>query len=699
MADRYWVGGTGTWSNSNTANWSATSGGAGGASVPTAADNVFFDAGSDSGGTFVVTMANNPRICDDITISGLDFGMTLAGSGVGLTVSGSLEFPATNFTRTYTGTTTFNATTIGKTITTNGIAFGGTVVFDGAGGAWTLGSNFSCGNNNISFNQGSLTTSVSGYSITAGVFFSNNTLARSLSLNGSTVNLSGFNGWNLGTTTNMNLDAGTSTINFTANILAEFRTGGFNYYNLTTNFVTSSASGTFLIISGPSATTFNNVNLNYDGAQHTLIVRIDITINGTFTCNGQAGNLRYFINADQGVRTLTCATIAAMNDVDFRNITIAGAAAPLSGTRLGDCGNNSGITFATPKNVYWNSPSGGFWFNNNVWALTSGGATSANNFPLPQDTAIVENTGLNSGATLSQNASYDLRVGNLDMSSRTDPMTLNFGGSFGATIFFGNVALGSGVTRSGNSTITFINTSTKTLDTAGKTFDNPINVDTGSSLQLINNNFTNGTTRNFSLSGSLDLNNLTISTGTFSTGAVASITFNGGDITVTGSGGSAWNNAGGAGFTTFAGTGAGTITMTSASAKTFVGGGATYNCDLVQGGTGTLTVTGSNTFDDITNSTQPSTILFQGGTTQTVGDFTLSGTSGNLITIDSTTASQFTLSKSTGTVSVSFVDIRDSVATGGAIWEALEDDGNVNGGNNLGWIFILSTGNMLMLFL
>ena len=34
MADRYWRGGTGAWSTATT-NWSLTSGGAGGASVPT----------------------------------------------------------------------------------------------------------------------------------------------------------------------------------------------------------------------------------------------------------------------------------------------------------------------------------------------------------------------------------------------------------------------------------------------------------------------------------------------------------------------------------------------------------------------------------------------------------------------------------------------------------------------------------------
>jgi len=59
MADRYWVGGTGTWNSTSTTNWSASSGGAAGASVPTAADNVIFDAGSDAGGIFTVTMANS----------------------------------------------------------------------------------------------------------------------------------------------------------------------------------------------------------------------------------------------------------------------------------------------------------------------------------------------------------------------------------------------------------------------------------------------------------------------------------------------------------------------------------------------------------------------------------------------------------------------------------------------------------------
>lgn len=57
MANRYWRGGSGTWNGVSTANWSTTSGGASGASVPTASDDVIFDANSFTAGSQVVTVA------------------------------------------------------------------------------------------------------------------------------------------------------------------------------------------------------------------------------------------------------------------------------------------------------------------------------------------------------------------------------------------------------------------------------------------------------------------------------------------------------------------------------------------------------------------------------------------------------------------------------------------------------------------
>jgi hypothetical protein len=58
MASRFWVGGTGTWDNSDTTHWAASSGGAGGQSVPASTDTVTFD-GSSGGGTVTVAATIN----------------------------------------------------------------------------------------------------------------------------------------------------------------------------------------------------------------------------------------------------------------------------------------------------------------------------------------------------------------------------------------------------------------------------------------------------------------------------------------------------------------------------------------------------------------------------------------------------------------------------------------------------------------
>ena len=202
--------------------------------------------------------------------------------------------------------------------------------------------------------------------------------------------------------------------------------------------------------------------------------------------------------------------------------------------------------------------------------------------------------------------------------------------------------------------------------------------------------------------GTLDLNGRILNSVTASTAAgTKNITFNGGTFGITGSGATAWNNAVPAGFTTTMGTGTGYFSMSSASAKTFVGGGSTYNCTLRQAGAGTLTITGSNTFDDIDNTVQPTSILFTAATTNTfLSDFSLSGIVGSQVTIGSVTAASHTLAKTSGIVSVSHCTISRSNATGGAIWRAFTTNGNINGGNNTGWIFTPTPlGNFMMVLM
>jgi hypothetical protein len=83
----------------------------------------------------------------------------------------------------------------------------------------------------------------------------------------------------------------------------------------------------------------------------------------------------------------------------------------------------------------------------------------------------------------------------------------------------------------------------------------------------------------------------------------------------------------------------------------------------------------------------PMTVSFEAGSITTVTNFTLAGSAGNLVTINSTVSgTQFTLSKASGNVVANYLRIQDSNATGGAYWDA-SNGTNTNLGNNTGWNF------------
>jgi len=702
MADRYWVLGTGSWSSTNTANWSASSGGAGGASVPTASDNVFFDANSNVGtGAFTVTMANSPRVCNDFTASGLDGTMTLAGSSIGLTVSGSLTFQATNFTRSYTGTTTFNATSTGKTVTSNGKTFGA-VTFDGVGGGWTLGSNLNCGINTVTVTNGTFdTSSVGNYAINAGTFSSSNSNIRTINLNASTVNVDGFS---FTTSTNLTFNAGTSQININSNT-SSINLGGKTFHNF--SFTSNGATTTSFSIDG--ANTFNNFSIVGRTAPGLtrLIFFANQTINGTLNIGaGATASCRTFLRSNSlgTQRTLTVNAISSLTDIDFRDIVAAGASGTWSGTRLGNCVGNGNITFAAGKTVYYRQTGSANWgaTGTGSWSATSGGALDATMFPLAQDTAIFPaSTYPASGSTTTINGDYN--IGTIDMLLRTsNTMTLLITNGL-TIIIYGNWSNGTGITISGTGAINFSGRTTQQITSVGIPFpSNNFLIDSPTGTLQLQDALTLASSRFTTLtSGTLDLQLYTLSTGTFTSNSVATrtIAFGTGNITCTSTGSTVWNTGTTLGLTT---TGTGTISLTSASAKTFAGGSFSYSgITLNQGGAGALTITGSNTFSNITNTVQPATVLFTAGTTSTFSNFSLSGTSGNLITIGSVTAASHTLSKASGTVSVSNCSISQSSATGGATWESLTTNGNVDGGNNTGWIFTAvapSTGNFLVFF-
>ena len=355
MADRYWILGTGTWDATSTTNWSASSGGAGGASVPTAADNIFFDANSNVLATaFTVTMANTPRVCNDFTAAGLDGAMTLAGTSIGLTVSGSLFWPTTNFTRTNSGTNTFNATTTGKTITTNGISVGVTVVFNGIGGGWSLGSAFSCAI--LTLTNGTL--DLAGYTTTQSVRFTTDTGTKNLTFNGGTLLISAANttAFNNAAPTNFTTTAGTGTgtISMTAATAKTF-VGGGSTFNCTLNQGGAGA----LTITGSN--TFSNITNTVQPASVLFTAGTTSTFSN-FSLSGTAGNLITIGSVTAASHTLSKASGTVSSDyLSISRSTATGGASWYAGANSTNGGNNSGWVFTAPP-----APSAG---NGNFFAL------------------------------------------------------------------------------------------------------------------------------------------------------------------------------------------------------------------------------------------------------------------------------------------------------------------------------------------
>jgi hypothetical protein len=633
---RYWVGGTGNWSDTN--RWSTGSGSSGGASVPRSHDDVVFDSLSNATAyTATVDAVTGGARCKALTVAGPLVGnVTLAGS-TALFIHDDITLPATGLTRTYTGTITLTGSTSGKTITTNGVVLPAIAV-NGVGAEWTLSDALSIGASGFTLASGSFDCDT--YNLTCGVINSTGSDTRAIDFGSATV--SSTSNLNFGTTesgrANLTFTAGTSQLNFSS---ATCTISGNNqtFYNVSF----TSTSLTSPTING--ANTFNDLSVagRTSAGIANLSISADQTINGTLTLSaGTDATMRTFVQSNTigTTRTLTCNAVASLTDIDFRDITIAGSPAPVSGTRLGDCKGNSGITFGAGANKYWNLAGGGNW-SATAWATSSGGSISNDNFPLAQDTCIFEATGLNSGSTVTVDAAYN--IGTIDMSARTtNTMTLACGQS---PSIYGNWINGTGVTLSGTGTLIFAGRGSQTITSAGRTFTQRFTVNTPSGSVTLLDAFE-----------TTNANNTTHTSGTFDTdGYNATFSGNGGGIVSSNTNprtlafgsstvilnGSSTNPFNAGNTTNLTVTGTGTLSLTSASAKNFIGGNFNYSgITLNQGGAGALTVSGDNTFANITNSysaTGATTINF-GTTTQRVNDFTATGTSGNVLTIQGTSA-------------------------------------------------------------
>lgn len=219
---RYWVGVTGgNWSD--TANWSLTSGGTGGASVPTSAIDAIFDANSITTSGRTITI-DTTASCKNLHMFGLANNPTIVNANT-LNVYGNLVMPLT-------ATVTFTNSTVNMKSTSKGELWGksktiNNITFDGVGGLFTLFNDLIV--NDITLTNGSLDTN--DVNITCRNISSNNSNTRALSLGKSVITASG--DINFSTTTGLTFDCEESSIKMTGNTKV-FDGGGLTFWSLET---------------------------------------------------------------------------------------------------------------------------------------------------------------------------------------------------------------------------------------------------------------------------------------------------------------------------------------------------------------------------------------------------------------------------------------------------------------------------------
>jgi hypothetical protein len=683
MANIYWVGGFGFWDGTADpfVNWSTTSGGSPNSAGPTSSDVAIFDANS------WVSPGINDNIFlgfNDVTIAGINTTGFLAGfqrfyaQKADIILAGS-TFVWGSGVRFIDNNDEINSVvvTVNTTLTGGGIpnvrVDSGTLTLGAAAVTATSTPN----NSKLLVQGGTLTTN--GFSLTIGLV---ELASGTINLGASSLALKNFS------RTGGTLNAGTSSITLSPASSSTFvLDGGSTFYNVT-------LASPCRLIGGNS---FTNLTFSPPTVNSTRFFPTsgDSTVTGTLTCAGSSAVRRValFSHVLGSVRTFTAASISA-TDCDFRDITIAGGAAGSSPTRAGNCGGNTGITFPAAKTVY-RVGTNTTWYGSASWATTSGGTGADTNYPLPQDTAVINNSTTLTG-TLSGAGAGAANTASINASARTTAITLSMTSSTFA--LYGGFVLGSGVTFTNTSgTLNFLGRNSATINPAGKTV-NAVNITAIGGTVSLGGALT--------VTGTITLSNGTFAAGIYSTtaGSVSvsgtdarALSMGSGTWTLTGTG-AVWNIASTTGLTYTQGTAGITLSNTSTSARTFAGAGLAYNTLTIGGATGisTLTFTGSNSFATLTTTkTVAHTLTFTGGTTTTVTNWSVTGTVGNVVTLNRAGSGQWTLTKSGGgTVALQFMNISNSAATPASTWSAIS---STDGGGNTGWT-ITSPSNMFLMF-
>jgi hypothetical protein len=637
MATLYWVGGAGTWDGTTgvTGHWSTSAGGAATANAPTSSDDVNFDRIGIGTGA-VVTIATG-AICNTVNFSN-SRGVFAFGS------SGSIQVAATAAVTVFTSSTSNTFTGTNPLINITGAATG----------LRTIAPTAVTEANTVSFN------------------ISGGTSASSISISTGNIRSLTFSGTFAGTWNN------TSSINIYGNLTLK---SGMTAADTIRTFTFSATSGTQTITSN------------------------GIPIGGIFTFSGSSSTTYRLLddvtfgNTTRRTHTLTLGTL----DLNNRTLTIFGN---LSSNNF----NTRAIAFGTSGVInITNTGTGTYW-----------DFTTINNFTRT-GTPYVKFTGTNTTAS-----TITVQHGTSSGGNEDNSMSFYFGSSPTVALSTFNLIYDLGILVGWGGAVTNATTNSYTIYGSYYGSYNPFGILTFSSTKstarylpiysFYDVFIDSSGTGTYNLQASSGFTFFYITSGSFSTNGFnlridQQINFNNTntktlifDSQVSFIGGSFIGDLTNTtinmtGSTFIADCGFSTITfdvpnLTYPSISAYSNNGIyTFNKLVFGSGATTQTVTNltiNNNFDAYVAPIDFNVKLFAGSTLN-VGSITIAGNNvagANYVALSSTTAgTQATLSKTSGTVSVSYVKIKDSIATGGATWLAPTTSGNIDNGNNTGWIF------------
>lgn len=335
MADRYWVGGTAAWDGTALLKWSATSGGLGGAALPTTADDVFFT--NLSTGTCTVSAGNTGA--KSINCTG--FTGTIAGTA-GITVAGSVTLVA-GMTYSHTGIMTFTGT---GTLTTAGKVFSAVTV-NGSGITLTLGDALNTSTRSFNITRGTFNAAI--YNVTCSAVFSFNTNTRTITMGSGLWTLSGTGTvWNTSNPTNLTFNKNTADIllSDTSGLGKAFSGGGLSFNKLTIGGATGTST-----FSLNGANTFSEL-ASIKTVAHTI--RFAASANGTtidvWSVTGTTGNIVTVDSNVAGIQrnfNLTNVT-SGIDYLSVKDIVVNQANRFYVGVNSTDGGNNLNVIFTVP---------------------------------------------------------------------------------------------------------------------------------------------------------------------------------------------------------------------------------------------------------------------------------------------------------------------------------------------------------------